>query len=152
MVTYSITRPRFYTVCSLCPAITPHALPLLLTDERLTGQRVSRGGKKMKKAPLPCSAMLSFLFLLCQSSEQPGLPICFALSLPSDCFVKPSGQLTVSRCSIRSVSWSCCHLVIPRKRGKCGPNEANTQIKKRDSKKYEYSIEKHSTEKCLSRD
>lgn len=90
MVTYSITRPRFYTVCSLCPAITPRALPLLSADERLMGWGACRG-EKGKKATLPCSAMLSFLFLLCQASEQPCLPLRFAPSLPMDCFVKLSG-------------------------------------------------------------
>lgn len=103
MVTYSITRPRFYTVCSLCPAITPRALPLLSADERLMGWGACRG-EKGKKAPLPCSAMLSFLFLLCQTCDQPCLFLRFARSRPIDCFVKLSGLLTISRCLIHSLN------------------------------------------------
>lgn len=125
MVTYSITRPRFYTVCSLCPAITPRALPLLTADERLMGWGACRG-EKGKKALLPCSAMLSFLFLLCQTSEQPCLPLRCAPSLPMDCFVEPSGLLTISRCFVHKISGS--YLLIPRKGGQCCPTGANRQM------------------------
>lgn len=153
MVTHSITRPRFYTVCSLCPAITPRALPLLSADERLMGWGACRG-EKGKKAPLPCSAMLSFLFLLCQTSEEPCLPFCFAPSLPRDCLVKHSGLLTVSRCFIHSICGSCCHLVIPRKRGSMwahwSKHTNKNSVRTGEICSIKYVYEKASAENCLS--
>lgn len=103
--------PDFYTVRSLCPAINHHP-PSLSADERLMGWGACRG-EKGKNASLPCSAMLSFLFLLCQTSEQPPLPFCFAQTLPTDCFVLYSGLLMLLRCIIHTASDSCFRLVPP---------------------------------------
>lgn len=52
----------------VCPAITPS----LCWWKANRARSVWRG--KGKNASLPCSAMLSFLFLLCQAREQPQLP------------------------------------------------------------------------------